>query len=148
MFIKEIHSDYYGKLQCRLAGIIDFKTMKDKMNIAEWFMKNHPREHFNFFSIEQIEDSKYTISGFESFVVYVPLVEDNKDWKPEPGNGYYKHWNSSKRVQKLGLVIATKRDDLEKWQQTAPEVLTPDYYFTANNFKELKTHFNKVHDYV
>lgn len=148
MFIKEIHSDYYGKLQCRLAGIIDFKTMVDKINIADWIDKYHPRKQFSFFCIQKIEDSKHTISGFESFVVYVPLVEDNKDWKPEPENGYYKHWNSSKKVQKLGLVIATKQKDLEKWQQTAPDILTPDYYFTSNDFEELKNNFNKVHNYV
>lgn len=149
MFLKEINSEYYGKMYYRLAGIVDIKKMsKDSIiDIRDWFEKYHPRTFFSACSLQNIEDSNNTREGFESFVVYIPLKKDNLEWKPEPENGYYQHWNTSKRIRDLGLVIAKKEEELIKWQKSASHILTPDYYFTSSNFEELKNNFDKEHGY-
>lgn len=149
MFLKEINSDYYGKMYYRLAGIVDIKKISKDPNIdlGDWLKKYHPRKFFLTYSMQDIEDSKNTIEGFESFVVYIPLEQDNLGWEPAPENGYYKHWIASKRTRNLGLVIAKKEKELIKWQKSAPHILTPDYYFTSSNFEELKNNFDKEHGY-
>lgn len=124
------NSEEYGEYYARCIGIVDFPLMLDTMSTDDYFAWSetfHPVKYFSGLSMLRLVERKIELGAKRSIyrvAIFVPVQEDNLNWKPKKG-------------KKKKLPICSNDERIKKWQKSNM-LLTPDYMKKAIEIDDLQ----------
>jgi len=120
MRFKQVNSEIYGKYYSIEIGMIDFKKMNTYELFTHWNNNYHPSIYFSAYGIEETDKN----SPFSNFLIRVPLLNKNKNWKTE--NEEVIKNNIYLKKQKT-LPIAITQDELLIWHMNSVRYFSDEW---------------------